>query len=149
MRSTLEAAELRSLSFHFGARVEELEESFRREEPGSARAASTSKVLGKLSKLVGQEVAEEAARLWNKLSGEWDHFRGSFRRTEKALERFGDLQSYRYLLPAELDERDAGDLKELAECVARARRLLRAFYSSWLKLLEERLPEAASVFERR
>jgi len=49
--------------------VEELERSFRREEPGSARAASTSKVLGKLSKLVGQEVAEEAVRLWNKLSG--------------------------------------------------------------------------------
>jgi hypothetical protein len=121
--------------------VEELERSL--------RAASTSKVLGKLSKLVGQEVAEEAVRLWNKLSGEWAHFRGSFSRTKEALERFGDLQLYRYLLPAELDERDAGDLKELAECVARARRLLRAFYSSWLKLLEEHLPEAASVFERR
>jgi len=117
----------------------------------SLRATSTSKVLRKLSdlKLADKEVVKDAVELWNKLSGEWAHFRGLFRRTEKALEKSGDLQSFRYVLPAELDERDAGDLKELAECVARARRLLRALYSSWLKLLEERLPEAASAFERR
>jgi Mn-dependent DtxR family transcriptional regulator len=53
------------------------------------------------------------------------------------------------VLPADLGEEDAEDLKELAERVARTRRLLRTFYSSWLKLLEEQLPEAASMFERR
>ena len=117
----------------------------------SLRATSTSKVLRKLSdlKLADKEVVKDAVELWNKLSGEWAHFRGLFRRTEKALEKSGDLQSYRYVLPVELDERDAEDLKELAECVSRARRLLKAFHRSWLKLLEEHLPEAVGMFERR
>jgi hypothetical protein len=131
--------------------VEELEKSLRREEAASPCATSTSRVLRRLSelKLVGEETAEEAVKLWNKLSVEWAHFRGAFIRTRKALEMFGDLPSFRYVLPADLGEEDAGDLKELAGCVARARRLLRTFYSSWLKLLEERLPEAAGMFERR
>jgi hypothetical protein len=131
--------------------VEELEKSLRREETASACATSTSRVLRRLSelKLVDEETAEEAVKLWNKLSVEWAHFRGAFIRTRRALERFGDLPSFRYVLPVGLGEEDAEDLRELAECVARARRLLRTFYSSWLKLLEEQLPEAAGMFERR
>jgi hypothetical protein len=122
--------------------VEELEKSLRREEATSACATSTSRVLRKLSelKLVDEETAEEAVKLWNKLSVEWAHFRGAFIRTRKALERFGDLPSFRYVLPAELGEEDAGDLKELAECVARARRLLRTFYSSWRALPDGAVP---------
>jgi hypothetical protein len=131
--------------------VEELEKSLRRKEAASPCATSTSRVLRRLSelKLVGERTAEEAVKLWNKLSVEWAHFRGAFIRTRKALEMFGDLPSFRYVLPAGLGEEDSEDLRELAECVARTRRLLRTFYSSWLKLLEEQLPEAASMFERR
>ena len=110
---------------------------------------STAKVFeSELAPIVGARAAGDAKSLWSKLSEEWAHFRGSFARIGVAIEKFGDLQSYRYVLPADLDEEDAEDLKELAECVARARRLLRTFYSSWLKLLEEQLPEAAGMFER-
>jgi len=114
------------------------------------RNVSTAKVFeNELAPIVGERAAGDAKSLWSKLSEEWVHFRGFFARIEKALEKFGDLQSYRYVLPADLGEEDAEDLKELAERVARARQLLRTFYSSWLKLLEEQLPEAAGVFERR
>jgi len=111
---------------------------------------STAKVFeNELALVVGKRAASDAKSLWSKLSEGWAHFRGSFAGIGEAIEKFGDLQSYRYVLPAELGEEDAEDLGELADCVARARRLLRTFYSSWLKLLEEQLPEAASMFERR
>jgi len=130
--------------------VEELEKSLRREETGTARATSTSKVFRKLSelKLADEEVAEGAVKLWNKLSGEWAYFGGFFKRIGESIEKVGDLQSYRFVLPVELSEEDASDLKELAECIARARQLLKTFYGSWLYVLEERLPEAASMFKR-
>jgi hypothetical protein len=115
--------------------VEALEEFFR-----SSRV-STSRVLSELSKVkVDEGAVEDAVKLWNKLSEEWVHFRGYVRKLRKAIEEYGDIQSYGYGVPNELSEEDASDLGELAECLASARRLLRALHSSWLRLLEEHPP---------
>jgi hypothetical protein len=58
------------------------------------------------------------------------HFRGSFAGIEEAIEKFGDLQSYRYVLPAGLSE-DAG-ARAISWSLWRARRHSKNFskYSS-------------------
>jgi len=107
-------------------------------------ATSISKLFRKLSdlNLVDKEVADDVVKLWNRISNEWLHFIGFLRRIKKLI-KYGDLQSYREGLPIVLSRGDTVALNDLAECIAHARRLLKAFYSSWLKLLEKHLPEAA------
>ena len=88
-----------------------------------------------LPDLIGKNVAKDAANLWRALSREWVHFKGLFKRA-------GQLPSYVITLPTTLEVEDAEDLRELAESISRARRLLKVLYGSWFKLLEQFSPSS-------
>ena len=106
---------------------------------------SLSKVLkDNLPKVAGKETAELALKLWGKLSERWLHSTGSFRVIAENFKEIEDIESFRNLLPAELDENDVLSLEELTDYLQDTRRLIEKLYNSWLGLLQNYLADSKS-----
>lgn len=117
--------------------IDALEEKINRQQ------ISLSKVLkDNLSRVAGEETAGLALKLWGKLSGRWLHSIGSFRVIAENFNEMEDIESFRYLLPAELDENDVLSLEELTKYLQDTRRLIKNLYKSWLGLLKDYLADS-------
>ena len=105
------AEKIDSSQYHFGIKLEALEEALKEEQ------ISTSKLM--------KELGPDFVKLWGKLSESWLHPRGILEHVIDSVVEKGVLPSWSIILPTTYTNADLDDLKELKKRVAEFRALLK------------------------
>lgn len=96
-------------------------------------------VNSNLEEVFGKELSRKTTALWSRLSREWLHFKGYFRRVCENIDNGQRPRSYMLVVPTVLNEDNKDNLKDLAESISRTREILKTLHDKWYDMFEDKL----------